>query len=98
MAGELDRRLSYDGGCGDSDCKLCRADHQAAMERHLKANKPKCERCAELLAELDKWHMAFAHAILTSPEEAFQYLIDGKSIEARAREWFEAACTERSKP
>lgn len=26
--------MSYDGGCGDADCELCKADAEAARIRH----------------------------------------------------------------
>ncbi len=59
MAGELARRLSYDGGCGDSDCVLCRADHQAAMERYvkpvLKVSEADIEKAVDDLLQYDGW-------------------------------------------
>lgn len=34
--------LYYDGGCGDSNCKLCQADHIAAMERYKQRSGAAC--------------------------------------------------------
>ena len=45
--------------------------------------------------ELDGWKLAFAHAIMRSPEEAFTYDVGGKSIAVRAQEFFEKEITKR---
>jgi hypothetical protein len=46
--------------------------------------------------ELDGWKLAFAHAIMRSPEEAFTYDMGGKSIAIRAQEFFEREITKRN--
>lgn len=33
--------MSYDGGCGDSDCELCKEDHRLSME-HAKLLERLC--------------------------------------------------------
>lgn len=46
--------------------------------------------------ELERWKLAFAHALMRSPEEAFTYDVGGKSIAVRAQEWFEQEITKRN--
>ena len=46
--------------------------------------------------ELEAWKLAFAHALLRSPQEAFTYDVGGKSIAVRAQEFFEREITKRN--
>ena len=45
--------------------------------------------------ELACWKLAFSHAIMRSPEEAFTYDVGGKSIAVRAQEFLEKEITKR---